>query len=233
MMSFCRIWSADVSPLSSAALFAEGYRRMPPERQAKIDRLKFEDGKRLSLGAGLLLQTALASVGLDLLRERMETGPCGKPFLPAHPKVRFNLSHADTRVLCVLSDLDCGCDVELIGRGSPAIAARFFSPEEQRRLEELGIPSAYPYKSPSDPAWQRLFCRIWTRKESWLKATGEGLFHPLNSFSVFAPPSGLRFLEAEDSPRTLSCVCLLTDPAGGVPAPEPLRIPVDFSALTD
>ena len=231
---FCRVWFADTAPLAAPSLFAEGYRRMSPARQAKIDRLRFDEGKRLSLGAGLLLRTALASAGLDAATEPIETGPCEKPYLAAHPELRFNLSHSGTRVLCVLSDLDCGCDVERIGQGSPALADRFFAPEEQERLKIPGPADSASRHPPENGFWQRLFCRIWTRKESYLKATGEGLSRSLSSFSVFSPPPAAHFLDYQDSPDTLSSVCLLMDPTDSdASLPEPVRIPVHFHTPLD
>lgn len=245
--SFCRIYTAEVAPLASSALFDAWYARMPGPRRIKVDRMRFSEGKYLSLGAGALLDTALRSAGLDAASEAFAEGPQGKPFLRDHPEMDFNLSHSGTRILCVLASLPCGCDVERTDRGSPALARRFFAPEETAALEAQ-------IAAGGDPAFHRLFTRIWTRKESFLKATGEGLFCPMNSFSVLAPDPSARFFEAESflssslpdapslssapqeqTPEYFSCVCLLANAEKNRPDdsfvwPVPEWIPV---SLTD
>jgi 4'-phosphopantetheinyl transferase len=64
------------------------------------------------------------------------------------------------------------------------LVARFFSPRETAAYREL----------PSD---QRpiAFFNLWTRKEAWLKATGEGIAHSLNQVEVsFLPGEPTRLL---------------------------------------
>lgn len=53
------------------------------------------------------------------------------------------------------------------------MAKRFFAADEYAELIQL----------PNDQQTQA-FYRIWTRKEAFIKAIGEGLSHPLDSFSV-------------------------------------------------
>lgn len=203
--SFCRIYEADVAPLASSALFDLFYARVPAARRAKVDRLRAPEAKRLSLGAGALLVRALSSAGLDGSSVLLSEGPQGKPFLPDFPDLQFNLSHAGTRVLCVLSSLPCGGDVERLGRGSPALARRFFAPDENAVLEA-------ERSAGGEEAFQAFFTRIWTRKESFLKATGEGLFRPLSRFSVLSPDPCVRFFERSPELSYASCVCLLAPP---------------------
>ena len=199
---YCRIYVADVTPLASSALFHRFYMQMPASRREKIDRIRFAEGKQLSLGAGALLNLALRSAGIEGPSANFAEGPHGKPFLRDRPDIFFSLSHSGRRVLCVLSDLVCGGDVEQIGRGSPALARRFFTDEESAAL-------AAEASAGGEEAFQRLFARIWTRKESLLKATGDGLFRPLSSFSVLSPDPDVLFLEAAPEKKYASCVCLL------------------------
>jgi 4'-phosphopantetheinyl transferase len=108
-------------------------------------------------------------------RLRFSVGPRGKPLLPGAP-LSFNLSRSGAFALfAVAGGSEVGVDLERI-RAIPdrdRIAERFFSPRE---LEALG----------ALPPHQRdeAFFLCWTRKEAYVKARGEGLSLPLDSFSV-------------------------------------------------
>lgn len=202
----------DVSVLTDDA-YQTAYDSMPEERKAKIDRLRFPEDKRLSLGAGLLLQKALAEHGLspqDTVLARTESG---KPYFPAHPKLHVSLSHSGTQAMCVLADCPVGCDVEKLGPWKPKIAAHFFAPEEQALFPDL----------PDDAARSDLFYRLWTLKESYIKAIGTGLATALDAFVISfedTKPILLRTNAAtsnvpSDTPETAENPAVLTpaDPA--------------------
>ena len=86
------------------------------------------------------------------------------------PQLRFNLSHTEGLVACVISDtVDCGIDVEnrLRHCDYPGIARRMFSPEENKRLDRLDHEQQAEY-----------FFSLWTLKEAYVKARGLGLLLP-------------------------------------------------------
>jgi 4'-phosphopantetheinyl transferase len=85
-----------------------------------------------------------------------------------------------------------GIDVEFIRPEFPAdeIAQRYFSPKEVMELRTL---------PPSLRAEGFYLC--WTRKEAYIKATGEGLHVPLESFNVSLTPGRPERLESTDSGR--------------------------------
>lgn len=109
--------------------------------------------------------------------------PGGKPLLvfeKGTPSLEFNLSHSGDRILIAVGgSRPVGVDVEQVKDDFKPmeIAARFFSAREVRVLEALPL------------VQQRLaFFRIWTRKEAFVKARGEGLLLPLAEFDVSAEP---------------------------------------------
>lgn len=98
----------------------------------------------------------------------------GKPYVEGNPWY-FNLSHAGNYAVAAFADAPVGVDIEQMGRAKAAVAKRFFTEEEQEML-------AGSLDEPEE--WQRRFAWIWTRKESYIKAVGEGMRIPLDSFCV-------------------------------------------------
>jgi 4'-phosphopantetheinyl transferase len=120
-------------------------------------------------------------------------GPHGKPELAprlAHSDLRFNLSHSDDLAVYAFSvGREIGIDVEAIRvvHDADRIAARFFS---HREYETYGALAA-----PDRPL---AFFNCWTRKEAFVKALGEGVYHRLDSFDVsLAPGEPARILRVE------------------------------------
>jgi 4'-phosphopantetheinyl transferase len=90
--------------------------------------------------------------------------------------ITFNVSHSGGIALYAFARLrEIGVDVEQIRRDFDveSIAHRFFSASEQKYL--AGLPESEKVEA---------FFRCWTRKEAYIKATGEGLSLPLSQFDV-------------------------------------------------
>ena len=103
----------------------------------------------------------------------------GQPPVPAS-ELRFNLSHADDFALLALAlGRAVGVDVEPADRrvDLEPIAERFFAPAERAALFAL-------------PPTARLagFLELWTRKEAYLKARGDGLRADLAAFAATLGP---------------------------------------------
>lgn len=181
-----RLVLASAAPLQDPALFARGLASVSAQRRAKIARLRSGEAKRTSLGAALLLDRLLTEAGLPPAGD-FAFKPEGKPYLPGRPDVRFSLSHSGELVLCALSDGEIGCDVERPRPFDPALVRRFFHESEQRWLFSLpeGEQSA-------------AFLRLWTLKESYLKALGLGLALPLDAFCIL-PAGDAAVLTAADA----------------------------------
>lgn len=83
----------------------------------------------------------------------------GKPYLKDIPNIYFNMSHCKCGVVCALADCEIGVDIQEVRPFEIDIARRVCSESEIQQLLDS-----------DDPA--RLFCRIWTKKESFAKAKG-------------------------------------------------------------
>lgn len=166
------VFFADTDSLRNPELFETAYRLVDFDRQSKVDRIRFDKDKRLSLGAGFLLFTALCEYGLKPPFS-FEQNEFGKPFLVGNKDVFFSLSHSGTLAMCAVSPVPIGVDVERKKEADLRIAKRFFHSEEYEAVI-----------SSSDPLRQsEMFFRIWTRKESYVKAIGKGLALPFESFN--------------------------------------------------
>jgi 4'-phosphopantetheinyl transferase len=101
----------------------------------------------------------------------------GKPVLDEAFEFHFNVSHTDGLSLLAFAHRRVGVDVEKIRHQPDALqlARRFFSEREREELENL----------PAEKLSAAFFL-CWSRKESYIKARGEGLSLPLNQFDVSA-----------------------------------------------
>lgn len=176
---------ANAKMLEQEDVFRHFFCGLSKTRQQKIETFGADSGRRLSLGAGVLLDYGLRT--LYGLREREAVfvyGVQGKPYLSEQPHIHFNLSHSGDYALAAFAPVELGCDIQQTAQAkrSAQIAARFFSQEEQRALA-----------SGMD------FYRIWARKESYLKLTGDGMALDMRSFSVVSEelgtPGGCHFTD--------------------------------------
>ena len=165
-----KLYFATTDIIRDEADFQRLYLSASPQRRLKVDKFRKSEDKKLSLLAEYLLRFALKEEGITSYS--IIKGDHGKPFLE-NENIFFNLSHSGNVCICAVSDNEVGCDVEKIEKANMKVAKRFFSPEEFKALENAD-------ESERDD----LFFRIWTMKESFIKAVGTGLGMALDSFSV-------------------------------------------------
>jgi 4'-phosphopantetheinyl transferase len=175
---------------------------LSPDEHARAARFAFHRDRNSYITTRAVLR--------ELLGQYLSTSPAeiqfhyaerGKPSLAhtasapspttGNPPIHFNVSHTRGIALLAFSpDRRLGIDVELIRPidNWEDIARRFFSQNELAELRAL-------------PPHQRDegFYTCWTRKESYIKARGEGLHLPLDSFDVTLTPGAPERLTAEDS----------------------------------
>ena len=156
-------------------LFDELYGKVSADRRKKIDALRFDKDRRLSLGAELILHETLHRYGYDPAREiKIMRGENGKPYLAGEGGIYFNLSHSGEYVMCAVSDRDIGCDIQKFTDTDYRIAERFFI---SREYDDIAGRETQEQR-------RDMFYRYWTIKESFLKATGKGISVPLDSFEM-------------------------------------------------
>jgi phosphopantetheinyl transferase len=104
----------------------------------------------------------------------------GRPFLVGNEGIDFNISHSDMWLVMLVSDKSIGIDIEAYkeNRNIFGIAKNYFLPEEY-----LAIMNS------SNAIF--LFHQLWTLKESYVKATGEGIAHGFKKYGFNISEQGI------------------------------------------
>ncbi len=155
------------------------------------------------IGRGMMRQL-LSTSGVHPQSIRFATLPHGRPIVqsPAELRRPFNVSHTGGLVLGGLVDANAplavdresgdglvGVDVERIDRCTDvALAERYFSAPEV----------AYVRSHRNVDAQREAFLRVWTLKESFIKAIGTGLSTPLADFAFRDIESDAPWIEMLD-----------------------------------
>lgn len=128
---------------------------LPEERRIKTQRYRFFSDKRLCVLAYLLLLYAMKRRSIEI-----SYGEFGKPETNG---LNFNLSHCRTGVACIVSESQCGIDVQDVGSVKKAAEdIDIFTPAERQEISLAG--NKY-----------EVFTRLWTRKEAYCKYLGCGI----------------------------------------------------------
>jgi 4'-phosphopantetheinyl transferase len=175
------IWIARDEEISDEGLLNEYQACLTDAEVDRMGRFVFAKHRHQYLvRRGLLRYTLSRYVAMTPPKHwTFSTNPWGKPSIvaPRRP-LDFNLSHTDGMVvLAVTSGTEVGIDVEQIDRRIDLeIADHFFS-----RCEVTDLRSLPPVDQ------QARFLTLWTLKEAYIKACGQGLSVPLDSFSFSFP----------------------------------------------
>ena len=144
-----------------------------------------------------LLDLLLQENGVNATSDNIKIGINGKPYFDVLPGIDFNITHSKGFVACVLSmgEGRVGIDAEPTAIAYPPekqkmLAARFFGDDEQKSLADGSM----------------TFSDLWTRREAYLKMTGEGFANGI----CRNIPQNLRFSSFEVDGYTVT-VCTEND----------------------
>lgn len=103
----------------------------------------------------------------------------GKPFLQSHPHIRINLSHCKGMAVCAAGDAALGVDCEGVRGLREGVVRRVCTSAEADMLRCSLSPDLD-------------FTRLWTLKESFVKAVGRGVSYPMRNAEFLMDGSDIR-----------------------------------------
>jgi 4'-phosphopantetheinyl transferase len=168
------MWRIDLDQPSE--ILATLVATLSADEVARARRFRFPvDARRFVTGRAALRAIVGQYIETPPESVRLAAGRYGKPTAPG---VEFNLAHSGGVALLAVSESGgVGVDLEWhrVIPERDAISTHYFTTLECASIARAG-----------DQA-DRLFLTYWARKEAVLKATGEGLWAPLDSIDVSSP----------------------------------------------
>lgn len=174
-----QVWHAASSPSDAGVVEQCCHRWLDEEERARAARFRQATSRNQHIVGRGMARRLLGGQALAPESIRFDFEAHGKPYVcePAEAKRPFNVAHTDGLVLCGIStDVDSliGVDVERLHRRTdPGLADRYFSEPE----------IAYLKTKTTEASRRDAFLRVWTLKESFIKAIGTGLQTPLADFA--------------------------------------------------
>jgi 4'-phosphopantetheinyl transferase len=208
-----QVWAVELNQPTST--FAKLRATLSQTEVERAERFHFDrDRRRFGCTRGALRLLLAEHLGAHPRDLSFTYNACGKPALGGQHAgaLSFNVSHSDELALIAVAHeaITVGIDVERVRtmRDCEGMARRFFAPGEVARL--LVLPASKR---------EQAFFDCWTRKEAYLKALGDGLSRPLDTFEVtFASAEPISLMVVGDELESGRWAFIPLDPAPGYAA---------------
>lgn len=133
------VYYTKVSPFLEEDAFFAHLEKAEEDRRKKILAMTDKKSRIHSLMAGSLLHDAVCErLGISAEKSgpfSVAFGHGGKPYLTKYPDIYYSLSHSGEYVCCALGDIPVGADIQKVTRCRSGIARRFFTKEDNRKLD--------------------------------------------------------------------------------------------------
>ncbi len=140
----------------------EAFETLPDWRKEKVLSYKFELDRKLCTLGYVLLMKGLRNEYSISSKPSFRYESHSKPYLQGFSEIFFNISHCKRGVVCILGEKEKGIDIEAIDVLDKSIVRFVCNDKEYDRILNSSAPEVE-------------FCLLWTKKESLLKCTGEGI----------------------------------------------------------
>lgn len=195
-MHQAHVWSAVLNcSIQKLAFF---FNLLDADEQVRASRFHFEKDRHQFIASHGILRAILSGY-LNISPEKIifSYNEFGKPFIENQTDIQFNLSHSkNITLIAITKNYSIGVDIEYIKqtRDVDAIAERYFSTREYSALKQL----------PTEER-QKAFFNVWSRKEAFLKAHGQGLSYSLEKVEVsLATSEPAKFIAIHDENENIS-----------------------------
>lgn len=132
------------------------------KKERILRQIKKQNSDNMLIGEILAKISVKKAFGVDIASQSFSYTEKKKPYLKNFPNVHFNISHSEGYAVCAVADRQVGTDIQKIKKYNPKTAKKICTKEELKKIE-----------SSSDKDGE--FTKIWTKKEAFLKMSGEGI----------------------------------------------------------
>jgi 4'-phosphopantetheinyl transferase len=163
------------------------------DERERIGKFRFEAHRERALLTRGILRFLLGAYSRTAPEQLVFVyGPHGKPAVDTSNPLHFNTSHSGDYAAFAFTRLgDVGVDIELVRNDltrREEIAAKYFAPGEREQLRNV-----------MESQRTQAFFELWTRKEAFVKARGDGLFSGLDQFEVSLHEARLLSVKGDSS----------------------------------
>lgn len=167
------VFFSRVSEVNDLQFIDKSYNIVSENCKSKAKCFRFEADKLRTIIGELLARYGICNCfGIDASKLSFNVSEYGKPYIDGIPYY-FNISHSDDYIICGVSDINIGVDIEKMQDIDFGFACDVFSDDEMRRFSSESVENK-----------KELFFSIWTLKESYVKWLGSGFHRKLSSYTV-------------------------------------------------
>jgi 4'-phosphopantetheinyl transferase len=181
------VWTMQVDAPSAAAL-SRWHALLDSREVAQAARFHADKDRNLYVAAHSLTRALLAHIGEKPAAawQFAETEKSKPEIIDNESNLEFSLSHTAGLVACAVAHFPVGIDTESSDRKHKHadMAQTVLAPSE------FALLTAYPFDRQPE-----IFLRLWTLREAYVKATGQGISFPHEDFAFTLDPLAIHFAD--------------------------------------